>query len=113
MTPTRKLSVTAATLVLVFSAASSAPTPAQAASGRQLMQQCVGRVLSSLARRRAPENQVGPAVLSRCDRPLRASLAEAIGTGQAPMCTVESCIDQARARAVAESIAAYRQQRRR
>ena len=109
----RKPLVVPAALAFAFLTGVGAPTPAQAASGRQSMQQCVGRVLSNLARRRAPESQVGSAVLSRCDRPLRASLAEAIRTGQAPNCTVETCIDQARARAAAEAIAAYRQQGRR
>jgi len=96
-----------------FLAASAAPPAAQAASGRQSMAQCVSRVLTQLARRRAPESQVGSAVLSRCDRPLRASLAESIRTGEAANCTVESCIDVARSRAAAEAIGAYRQKARR
>ena len=81
--------------------------------GRQSMAQCVSRVLSGLARRGAPESQVGPAVLSRCDRPLRASLAESIRSGEAPNCTVETCMDMARTRTVAEAIGAYRQRSRR
>ena len=91
----------------------SAPRAAQAASGRQAMQQCVARVLSQLARRGASESQIASAVVSRCDRPLRVSLAQAIRTGEAPNCTVESCIDMARSRAVAEAIGAYRQRARR
>jgi hypothetical protein len=108
-----KLLVLPAAAVLAVLASVSAPTPAQAASGRQSMAQCVSRVLSQLARRRASESQVGSAVLSRCDRPLRASLAESIRTGEAANCTVESCIDVARNRAVAEAIGAYRQMARR
>ena len=91
----------------------SVPTAARAASGRQAMSQCVNRVLAGLARRRAPESQVGPAVLSRCDKPRRASLAEAIRTGKAAECSsVDDCIDVARSRAVASAIAAYRKRLR-
>jgi hypothetical protein len=90
-------------------ASMAAPPPAQAASGRQAMAQCVSRVLTQLARRRAPESQVGSAVISRCDRQLRASLAESIRSGEASNCTVESCLDVARSRAAAEAIGAYRQ----
>ena len=85
------------------------PPAAQAAGGRQAMQHCATRVLSGLARQRASEDQVGSAVLTRCDRPLRAALAEAIRSGEAPNCTVESCLDMARSRAAAEAIQAYRQ----
>ena len=90
-------------------AAVTTPDAAQAAGGRQAMQTCAARVLSGLARQRASEDQVGSAVLTRCDRPLRAALAEAIRSGEAPNCTVESCLDMARSRAAAEAIQAYRQ----
>jgi hypothetical protein len=89
--------------------ATSAPASAQAAGGRQLMEQCVNRVLSRLGRARAPEGRVGPAVLSECDGPLRAALAEAIQSGEAPVCTVETCIGLARSRAAEEATEAYRQ----
>ena len=90
-------------------AAVTTPDAAQAAGGRQAMQTCAARVLSGLARQRASEDQIGSAVLTRCDRPLRAALAEAIRSGEAPNCTVESCLDMARSRAAAEAIQAYRQ----
>jgi hypothetical protein len=77
--------------------------------GRQSMEQCVQRVLSGLARQRAPETSVGPAVIQQCDGPLRATLTEAIRTGEAGGCTVESCIAMARERAAAEAAGAYRQ----
>ena len=108
-----KRPVIAAAAVLAALASAGAPPAAQAAGGRQSMAQCVSRVLSGLARRGAPESQVGPAVLSRCDRPLRASLAESIRSGEAPNCTVETCMDMARTRTVAEAIGAYRQRSRR
>jgi hypothetical protein len=82
---------------------------AHAAGGRRSMEQCVDRVLSRLVRARAPESQVGPAVLSACDGPLRVTLAEAIQSGEAPFCTVESCLDMARSRAAQEATAEYRQ----
>ena len=50
------------------------PTAAQAAGGRQAMQHCATRLLSGLARQRASEDQIGSAVLTRCDGPLRAAL---------------------------------------
>ncbi len=101
-------SLVTSVVVLISVAAASAPPGAQAAGGRQSMQQCVTRVLSGLARQQASESQLGSAVLSRCDGPLRAALAEAIRSGEAPNCTVESCLDLARSRAAAEAIQAYR-----
>jgi len=99
----------AAGFAAALAIAGGVPTAARAASGRAAMSQCVNRVLTGLARRRAPESQVGAAVLSRCDKPLRASLAEAIRSGKARECTaVDDCIDVARNRAVASAIAAYR-----
>jgi hypothetical protein len=90
----------------------SAPAYAQR-GGRSSMEGCVARVLTRLARARAPERQVGPAVVASCDRPLRASLAAAIRSGEAAMCTVESCISMARQRAAEEATASYRQRFRR
>lgn len=85
----------------------------QTTAPRQSMEQCVNGVLTRLVRAKASEDQVGPAVISRCDQPLRASLAEAIQTGEAALCTVESCIDTARQRAAEEATAAYRAYRAR
>jgi hypothetical protein len=76
---------------------------------RQSMEQCVGRVLATLAKSKAPEVQVGSAVTKQCDSPLRATLAEAIKKGEAGGCTVDACLDLARTRASAEAMAAYRQ----
>ena len=76
-------------VAVLVSVAAGAPPAAQAAGGRQAMQQCVTRVLSGLARQQAPETQVGSAVLSRCDGPLRTALADAIQSGEAASCTVE------------------------
>ena len=73
------------------------------------MEQCATRVLSSLACEHAPETKDGSAVLSRCDGPHGAALADAIKSGEAASCTVESCLDMARSRAAAEAIQAYRQ----
>jgi hypothetical protein len=97
--------VSAALAVLV----AASPSPARAAGGRQSMEQCVDRVLTRLARARAPESQVSPTVLSACDGPLRVTLAEAIQSGEAPFCTVESCMGMARSRAGEEATEQYRQ----
>lgn len=78
-------------------------------SSRQTMEQCVSRVLATMAKSKAPETQVGSAVTTKCDSPLRATLADAIKKGEAGGCTVEGCLDLARTRASAEAIAAYRQ----
>ena len=91
----------------------SSDANASSRRSRSSMEGCVERVLSRLARARAPETQVGRAIVSSCDRPLRASLATAIRSGEAAMCTVESCIGMARQRAVEEATAAYRQRFRR
>ncbi len=106
--------------VLVLSAAVGAAlvmeaqvAEARPAKGRQSMQQCVSRVLSNLARAGADESQVGAQVVDKCDAQLRATLAEAIQTGEAGSCTIESCIGMARERAAGEATAAYRQQRAR
>jgi hypothetical protein len=98
-------------------AAPSLPAAAQGAQGaggpaRQDMQRCVGGVLSQLARSQTAETLVGPTVVSRCDRQLRATLQEAIQTGQAGSCTVDSCLAMARQRASDEAVMAYRNFRR-
>jgi hypothetical protein len=102
------LKVVSCTIVAgVIALASSAPAAAQK-GGRSSMEHCVKTTLSKLAQSRAPEAQVGQAVVSRCDGPLRAALAEAINNGEAFICSVESCIGMARSRAAAEARDAYR-----
>jgi len=93
---------------LIAIATATLPSSAHVARGRQSMEQCVERVLSRLARARADEVQVGPTVLSQCDGPLRAALVDAIQSGEAPLCTVESCMGMARSRASDEATAEYR-----
>src|SRR3954464_7491185 len=85
------------------------PSPAHAAAGRQSVEQCVDRVLSRLTRARADEAQVGPTVVSQCDGPLRAALAEAIQGGGALLCSLESCRGLAGSGASDEATAEYRQ----
>ena len=76
------------------------------------MQQCVDRVLTRLARANRSEKEVGQAVISACDRPLRDSVAEAIKSGEAAMCAnVESCMGVARQRAADQATLSYRQRR--
>lgn len=99
-------------------AAASLPATAQMPQGgaggpaRQDMQRCVGGVLSQLARSQSPETLVGPTVVSRCDRQLRAALQESIKTGEAGSCTVDSCLASARQRASEQAVLAYRSFRR-
>ena len=64
-------------------------------AGAPGQQRCVGGVLSQLARSQSPETLVGPTVVSRCDRQLRAALQEAIRPGGGH-CTVDSCLASAR-----------------
>ena len=98
--------VAAATFTaLLFSTAATAQT----AGSRQSMERCVDSVLARMARTKAPEGQVGPAVVSQCDAPLRAALASAIASGEAFICSVESCIGMARQRAAEEAKSAYRE----
>ena len=82
---------------------------AQTAEARGQMERCVDRVLARIARSKAPEAQVGRAVISECDGSLRATLASAIKTGDAAFCSVESCIGMARDRAAQEATLAYRE----
>jgi hypothetical protein len=95
----------AATLTLLFSATVSA----QSAKTRLSMERCVESVLSRMARAKASETQVGKTVISQCEGPLRAALASAIETGEAAVCSVESCIGIARDRAAEEARLAYRE----
>src|SRR5215212_9802883 len=98
------LSVAAVTVL-----GASLPTAAQAKGGRQLMEQCVDHVLSRLTQARVAETQVGPAVVSECDRALEAVLADAIEGGEAPaFCKVGFCITLARSRAAQEATEEYR-----
>jgi hypothetical protein len=100
-----QLAVATALSVFLFSTASVAQT----AGARHSMERCVDTVLSRMARAKVPEAQVGQAVVSQCEGPLRAALASAIESGQAFICTVESCIGIARQRAAAEAMSAYRE----
>jgi hypothetical protein len=94
---------TLSTLLLTIAAS------AQTAGTRQSMERCVDTVLARMTRAKAPEAQVGQLVVSQCDAPLRAVLASAIETGDAFVCTVESCIAMARQRAAEEAKSAYRE----
>ena len=87
---------------------SAGVTSAQTAGARQSMERCVERVLTQMARTKTPDAQVGQAVVSHCDAPLRAALLSAIQTGEAAICSVESCIGMARQRAAEEATSAYR-----
>lgn len=100
-----RLALAAALNTLLFSTVTFAQTPGT----RSSMERCVDGVLTRMARAKAPEAQVGQAVISQCDRPLRAALASAIKTGEAAMCTVESCLTMARDRAAEEAREAYRE----
>src|SRR3954467_4487590 len=75
------------------------PSPAHAAPGRQSMEQYVDRGLSRVGGPTVDEAQGGPPVPAKCEGPLRAALVEAIQSGEAPLCTVESCMGMARSRA--------------
>jgi hypothetical protein len=108
----RHIRTTIATLsaaAAVTALSATLPTAAQAKGGRELMEQCVGHVLSRLAQARAAETQVGPAVVSECDRALQAVLADAIESGEAPpFCKLGFCITLARSRAAQEATEEYR-----
>src|SRR5215213_7086571 len=95
---------------IILSGALLGSPGAQAQGARGSMEQCVERVLTRLARAKASEKEVGPAVISGCDGPLRAAVADAIKTGEASICaTVESCMATARQRAADEARLAYRE----
>ena len=99
-------------VVMLTLAAANLPAVAQKAQpggqARLSMERCVGGVLSQLARSQSPEARVGQAVLSGCDKQLRATLQESIRAGEAGNCTVDSCLALARSRASREATAAYR-----
>src|SRR5215217_21420 len=82
---------------------------AEGATARASMERCVERVLSGLAKAKAPESELRNAVLSGCDGPLRATLSEAMKSGEARMCaSFEACIDIARKQTAEEAKEAYR-----
>jgi hypothetical protein len=105
---TTELAAASAIGVIIFAVFPSVAS-AQSAGTRQSMERCVDNVLARMARAKVPEAQVGPAVVSHCDSPLRAVLASAIENGQAFICTVESCIGMARQRAAEKARMAYRE----
>src|SRR5688572_12377219 len=82
---------------------------AQTADARLTMERCVDRVLSKMVDARASEAQVGRAVIVQCDSALRETVASAITTGEAFVCSVESCMWIARERAAKEAMSAYRE----
>jgi hypothetical protein len=82
---------------------------AQGGSARGSMERCVDRTLDGLAKAKTPDAAVGRAVIAECDGPLRATLIEAMKTGEARMCaSVEACIDIARKETAARAKEAYR-----
>lgn len=82
---------------------------AQRGSARASMERCVDGVLDRLAKSKTPDAAVGRAVVSACDGPLRATLIEAMKTGEARMCaSVEACIDIARKETADRAKEAYR-----
>ena len=101
-----------AAFAIAAMALGAAPSGAQDRASRAAMEQCTQRVLGSLAQKQAPETEAGPAVVTQCDRQLRAALASAIQTGEAANCKVDTCMDLARQRASQEATMAYRQMRR-
>jgi urease accessory protein UreF len=94
---------------LIFCAASSSVGHAREAPQRDAMEQCVENLMVRLGRLKAPESQVGQEVVSRCDRELHETLAEAIRSGEAPFCSVETCLELARMRAAKEAREEYRE----
>ena len=86
--------------------------PSGAASlpeARKTMEACVDRVLSDLQRRDAPDKDVGPAVLGRCDAPLRAAIGAAIAAKQAFICSdVDGCLPFAKVQATQKALEGYR-----
>ena len=105
--------VTSVTAFLALVASMSVPVAAQESTARRSMEKCVTTVLQRLARSRAAEDQVGLVVASQCDKQLRATLADSIRSGEAAGCTVDSCIDMARAQAAERARQIYRQHIRR
>jgi hypothetical protein len=96
------------TSVLAFCGGAYAAQGTQTGS-RDPMERCVENVMVTLGRSGAPESQVGPEVISRCDRQLRETLADAIRSGEAPLCTVDLCLEMARSRAASEATDEYRE----
>ena len=105
LVPAIRLATAATLATLLFTTAGAAQT----AVTRDSMERCVDKILSRMARAKALEAQVGQAVVAQCEAPLRAALASAIQTGEAAMCSVESCIGMARQRAAEEAQSAYRE----
>ena len=77
--------------------------------GRAQMEACTNKVLAGLVRARAAETEAGPAVVSRCNGPLRAAVADAIRSGEAFICSnVDACMPMAQERASNEARDLYR-----
>lgn len=93
----------------LFSLIFTVPALAQDAESRGAMEQCTQRTIQRLKDAKAAEDQAGPAVLSQCDKQLRAALASAIQRGEAASCNVDTCMDIARQRVTQEATMAYRQ----
>lgn len=112
---TRAALLVSLSLALAASAPAFAQTakrqaePARPKDPRAWMEQCVGDVLRQLAVQQVPEVQAGPTVVRYCDAPLRATLAQAIQSGEAAICTVDSCIGMARDRVIQEIGPEYRE----
>ena len=107
MTTTRLIPPALAGLALLAAASPSAAVTLPEA--RRTMEACVDRVLSDLQRREAPDKEVGPAVLGRCEGPLRVAISAAIEAKQAFICKdVEGCLPFAKVQATQKALEGYR-----
>ena len=97
-------------LGLSFALTFSPVAYAQGGSARASMERCVDRVLDRLAKAKTPEAAgIGRAVVTECNAQLRATLVEAMKTGEARMCaSAEACLDIARKETADRAREAYR-----
>ncbi len=93
--------------VTAVNAQQAASSPSAAA--RQTLERCVSGQLARLARTKAPEAQVGPAVVQQCDPHLQGLLTVMIQSGEAPCPSVNMCLPMARDRMAQEAYSSYAQ----
>lgn len=101
--------VTPASIGLALALGLLAGAPAQAQNvARDALAQCVERVFTSLSSKKATDIEVGRALRSQCDNEVKATLAEAIKSGEASSCTIEKCMQVARDEVARQAKELYR-----
>lgn len=103
-----RLAVLAVGLALSCGLIAVSPAQAQQNAARDALAQCVERVFTGFSSKKATDIEIARALRSQCDNEVKATLADAIKTGEASSCTMEKCMQVARDEVARQAKELYR-----